>query len=133
LKPHTVEKHRGEVVFKSGITLCVKSAVYDDHEITFLNTRKLFSDRHTQVQTSYLYWQDSQWVLRTLGPKNIVEIEGPASFIDDVSYICGLNFTRPDGQQVQHIFGSAGTERDECGLRPIKVLKTGVTGWKYTQ
>lgn len=42
LNPHTFNKHTGEVEFKSGITLCVKSAVVDP-EMTFLEMKNLFS------------------------------------------------------------------------------------------
>lgn len=109
LKPHTFRKETGEVEFKSDITLNVISALYDS-EMIYMETKKLFSYRHKRLRTSYLYWQDSQWALRTLRPKNIVGIEGPTSSIDDVSYICSLNLTQPDGQRVQHIFATPASE-----------------------
>ena len=128
LKPHTFRKETGEVEFKSGITLNVISAL-DDPEMIYMETKRLFSYRHKRLRTSCLYWQDSQWALRTLGPKDIVGIGGSVSSIDDVAYICGLNFTLPDGQRVQHIYATPASER--ARIRPIKVHKKGCSGWEF--
>jgi len=82
-----------------------------------------------QLQSSYLYWQDSQYALRTLQPKDIVNtgIGEKASNLNDVSCICGLDFTLPNGHQVQQIFA---THAGRGKFEPISSKDGRCTGWQ---
>ena len=128
LKSHTFREETEEVEFKLDITLNIISTLYNS-EIIYMETKRLFLYQHKQLQTFYLYWQDSQWTLRTLRSKNIVEIEESTSFIDDITYICDLNFTLSDDQWVQHIYATSVSEWVHIWL--IKIHRKSCTEWEF--
>ena len=129
LRPHTFYKESGEVVFNSGLVLNVAN-VYSDPEVIPVRLDKVFSYRHKRLRTAYLYWQDSEPILRILKPANIVGIGGRASKLHNVLHICGLTLAGPDGRDVQYLFETNG--KQGRSVRPNR--QTGshrCAGWRY--
>lgn len=95
LKPHRFNGRR-EVVFRgSNIILNVDDALYNAYYTT-LSPETLFTCSDASgLQSDSIYWQDSQYTLRTIMQRDIVGIGGPASSIRDISLICGVTLTHP--------------------------------------
>ncbi|PMD60257.1 uncharacterized protein K444DRAFT_528693 [Hyaloscypha bicolor E] len=85
----------GEVVFHdSKIILNIDEALYNPFFVT-LTPKRLFSCRNNRLCSASLYWADSQYALRTIGPDDIVGIGEKVSTLKDVSHICGITLTHP--------------------------------------
>ncbi len=107
LMPHTFCETTNEVFFKnSNITLNIHDALKTP-DMIFIDPQKLFSYREKRLCSSYLFWHDSHYSLRTFGPADIVGIGGKASVLKDVSIICGLVLSPPEDagmREVQQVF-----------------------------
>jgi len=103
LRPHSFDKGIMEVTFASGLTLNIDD-IYWDHEIIRAKLKRIFSYRHRQLQTTYLYWHDNRPMVRRLGPVGIAGIGGRALRLRSVLEICGLTVTGPDGHCTQYLF-----------------------------
>ena len=85
-----------EIVFdESNITLNVDEALHNPFMVT-LSPKKLFSYRHGSLRSASLYWKDSRYALRTIGPDDIVGIGERTSTLQDISLICGITLTHPE-------------------------------------
>ena len=95
LRPHHLNE-RHEVVFHdSKIILNVDDALYNTY-FTTLCPETLFTYSEVRgLQSGSIYWHDSEYALRTIGPEDVVGVGGPASTLLDISLICGITLTHP--------------------------------------
>jgi hypothetical protein len=93
---------KGEVVFHdSKIILNIDEALYNSFFITS-TPKKLFSCRKNRLRSAFLYYTDSQYELREIGPDDIVGIGQQISTLRDVSSICGITLRHPKGMWQRH-------------------------------
>ena len=94
LREHHLNEN-GEVVFHdSKIILNIDEALYNPFFVTS-TPKRLFSCQNNRLRSASLYWADSQYALRTIGPDDIVGIGERASTLKDVTHICGITLTHP--------------------------------------
>jgi hypothetical protein len=105
LRPHKFHNDTMEVNFESGITLNVANVYqankYPDPGVVSVRPQRLFSNQQDRLQTAYIYWQDSEPMLRALGHASMVGNGAEASKLQLVLNICGLTLSR-EGQPVQY-------------------------------
>jgi hypothetical protein len=95
LKAHNWNE-KNEIVFQeSNITLNIDEALHNPFFIS-LTPEKLFSYQHTGLRSASLYWKDSQYAVRTIGPDDIVGMGERASILENVSLVCGITLTHPE-------------------------------------
>jgi hypothetical protein len=127
LRPHTFCRAANEVVFKdSNITLNIHDAL-EAPKIIHMEPEKLFSYQENRLCSAYIFLNDSQYALRTLGSESIVGIGGKALTPKHISIICGLvlkSYEASELQKIQQVF---------CvkGLRGKHVRQIGQTGHIY--
>jgi hypothetical protein len=91
----------GEVVFHdSKVILNIDGALYNRFLVTS-TPKNLFSCQNNRLRSASLYWADSQYALRTIGPDDIVGIGERASTLKDVSSICGITLTHPKEMELR--------------------------------
>jgi hypothetical protein len=115
LRPHKFHNDTMEVDFDSGITLKVANVywanTYPHPEVASVKPQRLFSNKQDRLQTAYIYWQDSEPMLRILGHDSIVGNGEEASRLQVVLNICGLTLSR-NGCPVQYDFDEKYGEDD---------------------
>lgn len=127
LRPHTFYESTNEVFFKDlNIMLNIHDALKSP-EMIFIDPEKLISYEKNGLYSAYLFWHDSKYALRTVGPGDIVGIGGKASVLRDVSIICGLALAPPES------FGLHETQQVFCikGLSGRSVGPLSRTGYVY--
>ena len=98
LRPHKFHSNTIEVDFESGITLNVanvyRADTYPDPGTVSVRPQRLFSNQQDRLQTGYIYWQDSEPMLRMLGHDSMVGNGEEASKLQLVLNLCGLTLSR---------------------------------------
>ncbi len=135
LRAHHLNE-KNEVVFdESNITLNIDGALHNPFCITS-SPRELFSSQDGQLRSASLYWKDSRYALREIGPEDIVGIGKRATTLEDVSFICGITLTHPKEmslrQRHQQCF-----QHPECPpaypICPVGYVYNGdnIIGWEW--
>ncbi|KAK3169309.1 hypothetical protein OEA41_008692 [Lepraria neglecta] len=107
LRPHKFHHDTMEVDFESGITLNVanvyQATTYPNPGNVSIMPQRLFSKMQDRLQTAYIYWQDSEPMLRMLGHDSMVGNGEEASKLQLVLNLCGLTLSR-NGRPIQYDF-----------------------------
>ncbi|RFU27841.1 hypothetical protein B7463_g8494, partial [Scytalidium lignicola] len=94
LRPHHWNEDNEIVFDQSNIVLNIIEPLYNSFIVT-LPPEKLFTYQYNQLRSAALYWKDSRYALRTIGPDDIVGIGERASNLQDISLICAVTLTHP--------------------------------------
>jgi hypothetical protein len=97
----------GEYFFpKTGLTLNVKDAIYENHFTYMSEPRKLLS-RGLGYYSSYLYWNDNEFIVRKIGRDNVIGVR--KGLRKSVSSVIGLEWEHlPNKTPRQHYFAKNG-------------------------
>ena len=106
LRPHEFHNDTMEIDFESGITLNVANIYqvsrFPDPGVVSVRPHRLFTKQKDRLQTAYIYWQDSQPMLRMLGQDGASGNGEEASKLQLVLNICGLTLSH-DGRPIQYV------------------------------
>lgn len=95
LRPHTSNKNNEIVFLDSRIVLNIEEAINNPFFVT-LPPKKLFGlCEYGKLRSACLYLQDNEYILRSIGPEDIVGSGGSVSTLRDVSLICGITLPHP--------------------------------------
>jgi len=99
LRSHKLYSNTIKMDFKSGITLNVVSIyqtnTYLDPGVISVKPQRLFSNEQDRLQTTYMYWQDSESKLRVLERDDVVGNKEEASKMQLMLNMCGLTLSSP--------------------------------------
>ncbi|KAH8812099.1 hypothetical protein F5884DRAFT_855407 [Xylogone sp. PMI_703] len=94
LRPHHWNEDNEIVFDESNITLNIIEPMYSSFIVT-CQSEKLFTFQYNGLRSASLYWKDSHYALRAIGPQDIVGIGAHAANLEDVSLISGVTLTHP--------------------------------------
>jgi hypothetical protein len=132
LRGHPRLNKKYEVHFpSSNITLNVADVV-GSFDVIPVDTKRLFSYRHKNLQSAYLLWNDPEHKVRIIDSEDIVGIGGKALTLKSVSFICGLSITFSDDHREQYVF-----ETPKKGAHDVQLIGGGFDreceGWKWVR
>ena len=123
LVAHEYNEASQEIVFKDGSILNMANVFcQSDWAQIKPNPTRLFPVETEILQSFYVFWYDEDFALRIFEPEDIVGVDGKATSFDQVTLICGLQMTFPNGHRVQATYQSS-TLDDEENKTGFKVTR----------
>ena len=105
LNEHDYDRHAKRVKFADNIVLDIAS-IFSGSEWHYIepDPTLLLSWKPTSFESFYLFWDNDNGALHTLGPKSVVGTSGFVREKKHISYIYGLHLTDPSGSKFQVTF-----------------------------
>ena len=114
LVDYEYDEVKQEITFKDGSILNMANVFcQSDWAQIEPNPTRLFPVQTEILRSYYMFWYNEDFALRIFGPEDIVGIGGKATSFDQITWICGLQMTLPNGYRIQATYQSSTLDRDE--------------------